>query len=92
MNLNWTSFLDRLRLPIALLSVAVAASAAVSVGGFALGASIGSASASNLIGWTLLGAREPAEVQAYVTGSSITAADNLSVTATATQASSPVQR
>jgi len=58
-----------------------ALSAAVGGGAAGGGVSIGTSLARNLIGWTLGGARQPAEVRAYVKDSSLDAAGTLEVTA-----------
>ena len=63
----------------------VAASAAVGVGATGgLGISIGAALAENFIGYTSGGEREPAEVQAYIKDSVVTATRTLTLTATST--------
>ncbi|CAM9441455.1 unnamed protein product, partial [Phaeothamnion confervicola] len=69
-----------------ILAQVVAASASIAVGGTAgIGASIGASRARNLIGWKLDGTKQQAQVQAYVLDSSITAADDLTQTATASE-------
>ena len=68
----------------AILAQVVAASASVAVGGTAgIGASIGASRSRNLIGRRLDGTLQQAQVQAYVSNSSITAGGDLTQTATA---------
>ena len=59
----------------------VALADAISVGAAAGSIAIGASSATNLIGWTLAGISQPAQVQAYVTGSSLNAARDVLLTA-----------
>src|SRR5258706_476535 len=63
-------------------TVATASLAVGAAGGVGVGASIGASLAQNLIGWTRDGTSAPAEIQAYVRGSSIQA-DALTLSATA---------
>ena len=64
----------------------VAASAAVGVGGeFGGAVSIGFSTVTNDIGYTAGGTKSPAQVQAYVSGASLSIAGTLTQTATSTQ-------
>jgi hypothetical protein len=66
----------------AINAVVAASSAAVGAGGVGVGVSIGASVARNLIGYNLFNANVPAEVRAYIADSDITAAGELSQTAT----------
>ncbi|NUQ63376.1 MAG: tandem-95 repeat protein, partial [Pirellulales bacterium] len=67
-------------------STVLAASVALGGGGAAgVGASIGVAVAQNFIGWTPVGGEVPAEVQAYLEGTSVDAGGALALNSTATQ-------
>ena len=69
-------------------AIVAAASAAVSGGFVAVGASIGVSISRNLIGWTVDGTtfdEQPAEVRAYVLRSTVDATGDLQLTATATE-------
>ena len=66
-------------------SVVVAASAAVAGGAGGVGASIGAAIAENAIGYTTGGAKQAAEVQAYLEDSSVDAEGDIVLAATSAQ-------
>ena len=67
-------------------SIVASASASVAISGtVGVGASIGAALAFNYIGWTLDGTYLPAEVQAYIQNSVVTAGGTLSLTSTANE-------
>ena len=68
-----------------IVAVVAAASLAAGVGGTGVGVSIGAAVARNFIGWKPDGTPAPAEVRAYALDSSLSAAGDLSLTATASQ-------
>jgi len=57
------------------------ASGAVSIGGVAVGASIGASAARNFIGYNLWGTEDATQVQAYITDSTLKAADDVILTA-----------
>jgi Ca2+-binding RTX toxin-like protein len=61
------------------------ASAALAGGAVGVGVSIGASIARNLIGYDLLGIKIPAQVQAYIQNSTITATGNLTQTAMANE-------
>src|SRR5207249_96030 len=70
----------------AIQSTVAAASVAIGAGGSGgVGASIGVSISRNLIGWTPDDTRVPAEVQAYISNSSITADGTLGLSANASQ-------
>jgi hypothetical protein len=66
-----------------IVSSVLVASVAVAGGAVGVGASIGAAISTNLIGFTEAGASDPQQVQAYVTNSTLNNVDELTLTATA---------
>ena len=66
----------------AINAIVATTSASVGIGAVGVGVSLGASVARNLIGYNLLDVRTPAQVQAYITHSTVTASGALSQTAT----------